>query len=193
MISRRGFLQTLCAVPFVWRARARAAQPPQDLSGFMTDKPCDPNAKATPAVAPVAFKPGAPARTALGGATLVLTGSVIGLTCGRIKGARVDFWQADAHGAYDTAGFGHRGYQLTDKDGHYRLETVVPGPPPGHAPHIDVRVEPPGTPAFTTQVFFPDGAKNVKDPNFRSELVMKKMAGSGSAGLVATFDILLNL
>ena len=89
--------------------------------------------KPTPGVADdKTFRPGAPQRTRLAdagtpGQKLVLTGTVKGVVCGPIKGARVDFWQADARGVYDATGFRLRGYQMTDANGQYRLETIVPG------------------------------------------------------------------
>ena len=120
----------------------------------------------------------------------MLTGTVSGLTCGPIKGAVVDFWQADARGVYDQSGFRLRGHQTTDQNGHYRLETIVPGAHGKQAPHLHVNVKPPGKPLFTTRIFFPDPPQNKKDPRF-AELVMKVTRGRD--GKTATFDIVLNL
>jgi hypothetical protein len=52
-------------------------------------------------------------------------------------------------------------------------------------------VEPPGKPAFTTQLFFPDDPRNRSDPQFKPELVMK--VTGGSAGKSAVFNIVLNI
>jgi protocatechuate 3,4-dioxygenase beta subunit len=125
------------------------------------------------------------------GTKLVLTGSVSGLTCGPIKRARLDFWQADARGMYDASGYRLRGHVFTDANGGYRLETIVPGPHGKEAPHLHVKVQPPGKPPLTTRLFFPDQPQNRTDPQFRQELAMK--LSSGPAGKTATFDIVLNL
>jgi protocatechuate 3,4-dioxygenase beta subunit len=194
--ARRAFLQAALAVPAcVLRAQIVSAQGLGDFGGG--PPPCNPSQKPTPA-APAGpdFKAGSPQRTsllepALGGEKLVLTGFVSGVICGPIKNARLDFWQPDAHGAYDTAGFRLRGYQLTDANGGYRLETIVPGPSAGRAPTIHVKVQPPGKPAFTTQLFFAARAENTHDPAYRPELELK-LSGSATSR-TAHFNIFLNL
>jgi protocatechuate 3,4-dioxygenase beta subunit len=159
--------------------------------------PCRPDAKPTPATKEGPnFRAGAPARTSLlepgvAGTKIILTGAVAGVSCGPIAKARLDFWQADAKGVYDASGFRLRGYQLTDAAGTYRLETIVPGPVAGRAPCLHVKVQPPGKPAFVTQLYFPDQPLNQKDPEFRSELVIT-MPKPGSAG-PARFDITLDI
>jgi protocatechuate 3,4-dioxygenase beta subunit len=176
--------------------RTLTAGGPQGLDQFVNSPPCKDD-KLTPAVAPQpAFALGAPARTSLieQGATgprVVLTGHVIGLKCGRIKGARVDFWQADAAGAYPASGSRLRGHQLTDNDGKYRLETIRPGAPAGRARHLSARVEPPGKPALTTVLFFPADPANAKDKSFQPQLVMSELGGA-PAGTYA-FDFILDL
>ena len=152
--------------------------------------------KPTPAVADdKTFRAGAPARTSLidastSGQQLILTGTVKGVVCGPIKGARVDFWQADARGVSDVSGFRLRGYQLTDANGQYRLETIVPAATAGRARHLNAKVEAAGKPGITTALFFPDDPVNVHDPAFRAELVVKTTSATG--GLHATFDFVLD-
>src|SRR5262245_56939260 len=78
------------------------------------------------------FKPQSPLRASLlepgmPGARIVVDGAVLGRDCKPIPRALLDFWQADAGGEYDNAGFRLRGHQFTDEAGRYRLETVVPG------------------------------------------------------------------
>jgi protocatechuate 3,4-dioxygenase beta subunit len=179
--------------------RAASAAPAQGLGQLSGGgpPPCKADEQPTPA-APQGpeFKPGAPARSSLiepgvTGTTLVLTGSVKGLTCGPIKRARLDFWQADARGVYDASGYRLRGHELTDDNGRYRLQTIIPGPHDKQAPQLHVKVQPPGKPAFTTRLFFPDQPQNKTDPQFRPELMMTVI--SGAAGKTATFDIVLNL
>ena len=197
--TRRRFLAGWLTAPaWLMASRAYGAMTPQGLDQFATGPaPCTPDAKATPA-APEGpdFKPNSPERASLrapgmGGVPLVVTGTVSGLTCGPIKRALLDFWQADAHGAYDKAGFQLRGHQFSDASGNYRLETIVPGADGTRAPNLHVRVVPPGKSALTTQLFFPDDPKNRTDPQFKSDLVMK--ITGGPAGKSAVFNIVLDI
>lgn len=193
---RRALSQALACLGAFGVVRTLEAGGPQGLDRFVDAPPCK-DEKLTPAVAPQpAFAPGAPARTSLleEGATgprVVLTGHVIGLKCGRIKGARVDFWQADAAGAYPASGPRLRGHQLTDAEGKYRLETIRPGAPAGRARQLAARVEPPGKPALTTVLFFPGDPANAKDKSFQPQLVMREVGGA-PAGTYA-FDFILDL
>ena len=120
---------------------------------------------------------------------MTLSGYVTGLTCGRIKGARVDFWHADAAGKLDNAGFNLRGAVLTDGEGRYFVETVVPGAENGRARSLGVRVAPPGKKPLATVLFFPDDSLATKDKHFNKSLVMKPAAGAANA---YTFDFLLD-
>src|SRR5213593_2205446 len=80
-------------------------------------------------------------RTAgVAGTPLTLTGYVVSKSCQPIANARLDFWQADGNGDYDNSGYTLRGWQLTDANGAYRLETVIPGLYPGRTEHIHVKV-----------------------------------------------------
>jgi protocatechuate 3,4-dioxygenase beta subunit len=168
----------------------------QGLDQFMASPPCK-DEKLTPVVPPQpAFVPDAPARTSLiepgaTGSRVVIAGHVIGLRCGRIKGARVDFWQPDQTGAYGARGSRWRGYQMTDADGRYRLETVAPGAPPGRARHFSARVEPLGKPALTTALYFPGDPGNDRDKYFAPQLVLRAVAGA-PPGTYA-FDFILDL
>lgn len=178
--SRRQALTSLAqAAAFLIVLPARGLARAQDLGAFAAGpRPCSPDEQHTPSSpAGPDFKPGSPQRSSLlepgmAGARLVLTGTLSGIHCGPIARAVVDFWQADANGVYDKAGFRLRGRQLTDAEGAFRLNTIVPGPHDTRAPHLHVRVQPPGKPAFTTQFFFPDQPQNALDTEFRSELVM---------------------
>src|SRR5438477_10940596 len=86
------------------------------------------------------FKPGSPMRTSLveagmAGTRLALSGRVLSRDCRPSSGARLDFWQADSSGTYDNAGYRLRGNQSSGPDGHYGLDTVVPGEYPGRTEH----------------------------------------------------------
>ena len=65
-----------------------------------------------------------------------------------------------------------RGHQFTDADGRFRLETIVPGLYPGRTRHIHVKVQAPGRPVLTTQLYFPGEPANAADAIFREELLL---------------------
>jgi protocatechuate 3,4-dioxygenase beta subunit len=142
------------------------------------------------------FKANTPMRASLlepgmPGTKLVIEGSVLTSGCKPVARALLDFWQADAAGRYDNAGYRLRGHQLTDEAGHYRLETIVPAEYPGRTRHIHVKVQAPGQPALTTQLYFPDGAGNRRDAIFDPALVMPMRDADG--GKLATYDFILAL
>lgn len=106
------------------------------------------------------------------GTRLTLTGRVL-TTAGRpVARALVDFWQCDARGVYDTDGSRFRGHQLTDARGRYRLFSVVPGLYPGRTKHIHVKVQAPGRPVLTTQLFFPGIPRNRTDRIFAADCLV---------------------
>ena len=137
------------------------------------------------------FKPGSPARTSLiesgiTGTRLVLSGRVLTLACAPVAGATLDFWQADAGGTYDNNGYQLRGHQLTDAAGRYSLETILPGEYPGRTEHIHVKVGAPGKAVLTTQLYFPDVARNQQDSIFDPHLLVTMQ--NTATGKAATFD-----
>jgi protocatechuate 3,4-dioxygenase beta subunit len=196
--SRRGFLELGLALPLGAIGWQRPPAPPLPASLFDSVKPCDPNEKLTPAVpAGANYKPRSPQRTSLietgvTGTKLVLTGQVAGIRCGVVKGALLDFWQANARGQYDAAGFRLRGRQTTDARGRYRLETIVPGPVGAHARCLHVIVQAPKAPALPTALFFPDDPRNAKESGFHAELLIK-IAAALPDGKTGTFDFVLDL
>src|SRR5437867_1521029 len=141
------------------------------------------------------FKPGSPARTSLlepgmAGTRLALSGRVLSRGCRPIAGARLDFWQADASGTYDNAGYRLRGNQPTGSDGRYALVTVVPGEYPGRTEHIHVKVQRAGTGTLTTQLYFPGVSINQQDSIFDAHLLLK--IEPSASGLAGTYDFVLN-
>ncbi|MDQ6910632.1 MAG: hypothetical protein M3Z84_07620 [Actinomycetota bacterium] len=139
------------------------------------------------------FKAGSPAATtltgpAVAGTSLLVTGHVLNPNCAPMVGALLDFWQADGNGQYDNSGYRLRGHQFTDSQGGYRLETVIPGEYPGRTQHIHVKVQAPGGPVLTTQLFFPGSPRNAQDSIFNGALLMQV---SSSASTTATYDFIL--
>lgn len=88
--------------------------------------------------------------------------------CTALPRARVDVWHADANGVYSeeavlqtSAQRYLRGYQITDRTGAVRFQTVYPGWYPGRTVHIHVMIRsfsPSGAAAkrYTTQLYFDD-------------------------------------
>ena len=124
------------------------------------------------------------------GARLTVSGRVLTTTGRPVPRALLDFWQADARGAYDNEGFRFRGHQLADARGRYALSTVVPGLYSGRTRHIHVKVHRPGGRVLTTQLYFPGVAANRTDGIFDPALVVagwRTVAGRR----VARFDFVL--
>lgn len=142
------------------------------------------------------FTPNSPERLSLveqgmKGQALELSGLVLTRACKPVAGALLDFWQADADGAYDNTGFRLRGHQFADDAGRYRLRTIVPARYGFRTPHIHVKVQAANRPVLTTQLYFPDQPGNRRDPIFRPELVMRTAkAGAGTQG---RFDFVLDM
>ncbi len=142
------------------------------------------------------FKPNSPRRTSLvdpgtPGTRLTVTGYVFGLACLPLNNVLMDFWQADANGVYDNAGYRFRGHQFTNPDGTFTLTTIVPGLYPGRTRHIHVKVQAPGRPVLTTQLYFPGEPRNNTDSIFDPRLLMEVRNVGG--GREAKFDFVLNV
>ena len=143
------------------------------------------------------FTPNSPLRKSIvpvgaGGTRLTLSGRVLS-TAGRpVARALVDFWQADARGAYDNSGYRFRGHQFTDAQGRVSLGTVVPGLYPGRTKHIHVKVQAPGRSILTTQLYFPGVARNRTDGIFNAELLVKNWRRV-AARRAARFDFVIDL
>ena len=142
------------------------------------------------------FKPNTPERTSLldggePGTRLVVSGYVLTRDCRPVARALLDFWQADANGAYDNVGYRFRGHQFTDESGRYYLETVVPGLYPGRTRHIHVKVQAPNQPVLTTQLYFPGEPRNNTDRIFRQALLLA--VEDVADGKAATFNFVLNV
>ncbi|HEX5838846.1 MAG TPA: hypothetical protein VFY26_13515 [Anaerolineales bacterium] len=108
------------------------------------------------------YRPNTPERNILfeegmEGTKLILAGYVLDQNCNPLPNAWLDFWQADARGEYDNAGYRLRGHQFTDEQGRYYLETVLPGLYLSRPiEHIHVKVRPEGGEEITSQLYFPN-------------------------------------
>lgn len=156
-IDRRRVLAAAAALPF-----ARGA--------LGADLPLTPacGAQATPTPRQTEgpyYTPNTPQRASLvepgsRGERLILTGRVVTPQCRPVPKALLDFWHCDENGEYDNVGFRYRGHLYADADGRFRLETIFPALYPGRARHIHVKVQAPGGPVLTTQLYFPGDARD---------------------------------
>ena len=107
------------------------------------------------------------------GTRITLSGYVLTSACRALRGARVDFWQADANGAYDDTGVRLRSHQFTDTRGHYWLQTILPGPYANRTRHFHVTVRARGERTVTTMLYLPGVALNAHDPFFDRRLLVR--------------------
>jgi protocatechuate 3,4-dioxygenase beta subunit len=142
------------------------------------------------------YKPRTPQRSLLRepgmkGTPFDLSGFVLTRSCKPLARVLVDLWHADDSGEYDNAGFRLRGHQFTDAEGRYRFRTIAPSSYQFRTRHFHVKVAAPYRPVLTTQLYFPEEPKNLRDPLFRPELIMR-VARSGDL-LRARFDFVLDM
>lgn len=114
------------------------------------------------------------------GQVIHLTGRVLNGKGEPVSGARIEVWQANAHGRYAHAGDANpapldpnfQGFatQLTDSEGRYRFKTIKPGAYPVNpanpvsirTPHIHFDVAGTHT-RLVTQMYFPGEKLNATD------------------------------
>jgi catechol 1,2-dioxygenase len=139
------------------------------------------------------YRFGAPFQTKLAGPNepgerLIISGKVLSSDCRtRLPNTLIEIWQANKAGQYDTdkpgdfterVDFHLRGMMLTDQQGNYEVETIMPGryPVPPNLPglekyagltrpaHIHFRVSESLHVPLTTQLYFKDDPYIAKDP-----------------------------
>ena len=147
------------------------------------------------------YKEGAPIKEGkefvgeMEGERLVVTGKVMSfLECHPVNGAVLDFWQADSKGKYDNTDFNLRGKVISDENGNYTLDTVLPGSysdgniiRPAHI-HVKAWIpENPGNPSLVSQLYF-EGDPNM-DVFVKEPLIMKIVDKNGTK--FANFDFVL--
>jgi len=179
-LSRRALLKLLGALPAFFLLGSRVGAAPLPLTPDVPDHDDD-DPTPSETEGPY-FKPKSPERRSLReasvtGTALVVTGRVLSTSGAPVANALIDVWHCDAAGEYDNSGFKLRGHQYTDKDGRYRLETIVPGVYPGRTRHIHVKVQAPHQAVLTTQLYFPGDAGNARDGLYMRRLEMVYKAG----------------
>src|SRR5258707_3229326 len=130
-----------------------------------------------PSVTGPYFKPNSPERgdfiDAKSDAHLItLEGRVLSRSCQPVAHVLLDLWHADQDGLYDEDGFRYRGHAYSDTQGRYRFHTIEPAVYPGRTRHFHFKVQAPGKPVLTTQLFFPGEPRNQIDRLFRPQLLM---------------------
>jgi len=180
--------------------------------------------RATPAVALGPFYPdrlpaeqdadltaiaGRPGRAA--GQILYLAGRVSDMSGKPLPGARLELWQANAHGRYIHSGDGEssgpldpnfQGYASlrADAEGRYRIKTIKPAPYSGRTVHLHFNVDARGA-KLTTQMFFEGERLNERDGLYRALSREDRRAATGrwtdrspgveADALAVTWDIVL--
>jgi len=196
--NRREFLSAFLTLPALFFFEVSAGL--KTFAGARELEPtpaCGNDEDITPSQTPGPFyRPRSPERRSLlepdiQGSGIVLQGRVLSAKCRPIPRVLLDFWHADASGAYDNAGYRLRGHQFTDDKGRYRLETIVPGLYPGRTRHFHVKVQAASRPVLTTQLYFPGEPANRTDWIFNPKLLIALRDSAG--GKVATFDFVLDV
>ena len=174
---------------------------------------CQPTASAT---AGPLYRRGAPWRSRLcpieePGEPLSISGRVTASTdCRPVANAMLDIWQTNARGLYSNllgrddpsapGAFNLRGRTMSDDEGHYHFESVVPGRYPLFWPltrprHIHLIVSHPHHEELTTQIYFEGDKYNRWDPWWHASLTIRlerhRDSVSGRIGYRGTFDIVL--
>src|SRR5262245_5183618 len=168
------------------------------------------------------YRGGAPARATLtdpgeAGDALVVSGTVFGPDCRTpLPGALLDVWQADHAGQYDInqpanltdhTQFRLRGRLMTDAQGRYEVQTIVPGRypiPPGlpgfeqyagrtRPAHVHFLVMHPFYGPLTTQLYFKGDPYLSQDPWAKPTLAidLESQVAGNAKRLVGKFDIVL--
>jgi protocatechuate 3,4-dioxygenase beta subunit len=148
------------------------------------------------------------------GQVIHLTGRVLDEKGEPVRAARIELWQANAHGRYSHPGdtnpapldpyFEGFSVQVTDAEGRYRFKTIKPGAYPATStwtrpPHIHFEVTGKAE-RLTTQMYFPGEPLNDKDllllgVRYNRDGVIARIvpptAGLEKDSLLATWDIVL--
>jgi protocatechuate 3,4-dioxygenase beta subunit len=140
-----------------------------------------------------------------------LSGRVLDSSGNPVKGAVVEIWQSDTHGAYIHSrspnkasldrNFQGFGTFVTASTGEYRFRTIKPGLYDGRTRHIHFKVKKSGQELLTSQIFFDGEPLNrtdmvladLRDP-FDRELVIadfQPLPNVKTGEIAARFDIVL--
>jgi protocatechuate 3,4-dioxygenase beta subunit len=124
------------------------------------------------------------------GKKLVVTGKLYANGCEEIiSDAVIDIWQASEEGEYENEYY--RGQIVTDKNGEYKFETIVPlGYGEGTAyrpPHIHFKVRIDDKEVITSQMFFEDTRDK---PGFDNAYIID-LTNENADALIGEYSIVL--
>ncbi len=89
------------------------------------------------------------------GLPLAVRGHVVDTRGRPIRQAKLQIWQADHHGVYDLDGYRYRATLMTDPEGSYAFQSVMPGHYATRVcQHIHYQVTAPGHQPLVTQLYF---------------------------------------
>ena len=137
------------------------------------------------------------------GVPLHITGTVYSTKGIKLPGARIEIWQSNGAGFYDSAGNRYRDTLNANIEGVYAVFTVIPAHYPGRVcQHVHYLVRAEGHKPLVTQLFFTsdkvfegDPDKNfTRDPLITSRELIRPVTRSGGAQAIAanvTFDLVL--
>jgi protocatechuate 3,4-dioxygenase beta subunit len=203
-LNRLGLASALFTVPGAF-AEELLRTPPQTEGPFYPDHlPLDTdndltivNDALTPAVGEITY----------------VSGRILNPSGEPVRGALVEIWQCDAHGAYlhshtgqaeqrdkNFQGFGRF---ITGSSGEYLFRTIKPVPYPGRTPHIHYKIKAKGKELLTTQCYIKghpgnerDGIwRGIRDEKARESVTIDfaPLPGAKAGELAAHFDVVLGV
>lgn len=138
------------------------------------------------------------------GTRLVISGRVVNLACEEfIANTVIDVWHATDAGQYDNTGYNLRGQFLSNDQGFYFFETIMPGKYLNGSrfrpAHIHFKVTPPGFPTLTTQLYFAgdtdipeDAAASITSGQFDATNRIIELTEDEDGKLNGNWDIVIN-
>jgi protocatechuate 3,4-dioxygenase beta subunit len=138
------------------------------------------------------------------GTRLIITGRVINLECEEfIADTIVDVWHASDEGQYDNVGYSLRGKFLSNDQGFYLFETILPGKYLNGSrfrpAHIHFKITPPGFTTLTTQLYFAgdtdipgDAAASITEGQYDATDRIIELTEDEEGRLTGNWDIVIN-
>ena len=138
------------------------------------------------------------------GQKMIISGRVLNLECNQyLPNTIVDVWHADNDGNYDNNGYRLRGYTLSNDQGFYLFETILPGKylngSQFRPSHIHFKIKPPDFPELITQLYFEgddsiptDAAASRTSGEFDATNRIITLTENQAGVLEGTFDIVID-
>ncbi len=134
------------------------------------------------------------------GPRLFLGGRILSDDCETcVNDVVLNFWQANASGEYDNEGFNFRAKVISDSQGNYSLETIIPGKYENGSifrpAHIHLKAQAEGFDELVTQIYFQGDIDISADPWASSESALNRIIPltEGTSGdWFGNFDVVLS-